>query len=72
MTTGALSSLGFGIARLVLVIVVLVVLVAVIALVVARYAAKTRRVRQGVFLGVSGTGLIFVFFLTWTWLQSVH
>ena len=72
MNSGALSSLGLGIARVVLVAAVLVVVVGLIALVVARYIARTRRARQGVFLGLSGTGLIFVAFLTWTWLRSVH
>ena len=70
--TSALSSVTFGIARVVLVLAVLVVVVGVVALLVARYLARTRRARQGVFLGVSCTGLVFVAFLTWTWLQTVR
>lgn len=70
--TSSLSSLGLGLARVVLVAVVLTIVVGIMSLVLARYLASTRRGRQGVFLGVSGTGLVFVAFLTWTWLQSVH
>jgi hypothetical protein len=70
--TSALSSVAFGVARVVVVTAVLLVVVGVIALVIARQLARTRRARQGVFLGVSCTGLVFVAFLTWTWLQSVH
>jgi hypothetical protein len=71
MISGVLSSVTFGVLRAVAVITVLVIVVGVIALVVARQLAHTRRARQGVFLGLSGTGLIFVAFVTWTWLQSI-
>jgi hypothetical protein len=70
--TSAFSSAAFGVARVVLVAAVLVLVVGVVAVVVARHLARTRRARQGVFLGVSCTGLVFVAFLTWTWLQAMR
>lgn len=72
MTSGALSGAAFGVARVLLLVAVLVVIVGVIAFVLARRLARTRRARQGVFLGLSGTGLLFVMFVTWTWLQSMR
>ena len=66
--TSALSSVAFGVARVVIVTLVLIVIVAV----VARYLARTKRARQGVFLGVSCTGLVFVAFLAWSWLSAVR
>jgi hypothetical protein len=70
--TSAVSSVAFGVARVVIVTLVLIVIVAVVALVVARYLARTKRARQGVFLGVSCTGLVFVAFLAWSWLSAVR
>jgi hypothetical protein len=72
MTSGFLSSVGFGVIRVVAVIAVLVLVMSVIAVIVTRHVAHTRRARQGVFLGLSGTGLIFVAFVAWTWLQSIR
>ncbi|HEY1327065.1 MAG TPA: hypothetical protein VGI14_09010 [Casimicrobiaceae bacterium] len=72
MSSGALSTLTFGVVRAAVVVAVLILIVGVVALVVARRVATTRRVQQGIFLGISGTGLIFVAFLAWTWLQSAR
>lgn len=72
MTNGALASMTFGVVRAVAVVMVLVILVGLIALFLARRLARTRKARQGLFLGLSGTGLIFVAFVAWTWLQSMR
>lgn len=70
MGNTALAATTHGIVRAVLVLAVLIALAGVVAYFVADKLGRTRRLRQGIFIGVASTGLVFAATVAWAVLRS--
>jgi hypothetical protein len=70
MADRALTAATHGFLRAMLVLAVLIALAAIVAYFVADKLGRTPRARQGIFIGVASTGLVFAAMVAWTVLRS--
>ena len=70
MASTALAATTHGIVRAVLVLAVLIALTSLVAYFVADKLGRTPGLRQGIFLGIGSTGLIFAASVAWALLRS--
>jgi hypothetical protein len=70
MADTAITAATHGLLRAVLVLAVLIALVAIVAYFIADKLGRTPRARQGIFIGIASTGLIFAATVAWAVLRS--
>jgi len=70
MSDSVLATTTHGLLRAVLALAVLIALAGIVAYFVADKLGRTPRARQGIFIGVASTGVIFAATVAWAVLRS--